>query len=118
MTSAWKRRLGADCPIPLFDFPYLVAERAFNARVFPDRERVILERRMRVVARSTLVRFVQTLAGVKEAAAVKAALEAWFHEVDRAKWRTPADVKSSYASASIIGEDRVVLTLREIVTAS
>ncbi|PYT31172.1 MAG: hypothetical protein DMG57_06085 [Acidobacteria bacterium] len=36
--------------------------------------------------------------------AVKAALDAWFHEADRGDWRTPAEVKKNYAAASIVTE--------------
>jgi mRNA interferase HigB len=44
--------------------------------------------------------------------AVKAALDAWFQEVKRAKWKNSSDVKASYASASIIGADRVVFNIK------
>ena len=57
---------------------------------------------MRVIARSTLNKFVETLSGTKQRFAVKAALDAWFHEANRADWRTPADVKANYATASIV----------------
>ena len=67
---------------------------------------------MRILARSTLVRFVATLAGRPEARAVDAALEAWFHEVERAGWKSPADVKRAYATASIIDEERVVFNIK------
>ncbi|HEY7336326.1 MAG TPA: type II toxin-antitoxin system HigB family toxin [Bryobacteraceae bacterium] len=67
---------------------------------------------MRIVARSTLVRFAQTLAGIREASAVRAALDAWFHEVERADWRAPADVKKTYANASIVSEGRVVFNIK------
>jgi mRNA interferase HigB len=42
---------------------------------------------------------------------VKAALDAWFHEVDKADWATSADVKASYKTASIISADRVVFNI-------
>jgi len=67
---------------------------------------------MRVIARSTLSRFVATLAGRKDKAAVKAALDAWFYEVEHANWRSPADVKESYASASVIDANRVVFNIK------
>jgi len=43
---------------------------------------------------------------------VKAALDAWFHEVSRASWRTSADLKRSYATASILSSDRVVFNIK------
>ena len=67
---------------------------------------------MRVVARSTLSRFVQTLRGHRDRAAVAAALDAWFHEVARANWTSPADVKRTYANASIVGAERVVFNIK------
>jgi|SRR5579864_161639 mRNA interferase HigB len=67
---------------------------------------------MRVIARSTLTKFVDTLSGTKQRFAVKAALDAWFHEADRADWRTPADVKASYGTASIVAGERVVFNIK------
>ena len=67
---------------------------------------------MRIVARSTLVRFVETLAGRKDHAAVKAAVEAWFAEVRRAQWRRAADVKRAFRHASIVDARRVVFNIK------
>lgn len=67
---------------------------------------------MRIIARSTLTRFVNGMTGQRERNAVKAALDAWFHEVDKANWTRPADVKKSYANASIVGSDRVVFSIK------
>ena len=67
---------------------------------------------MRIIARSTLTRFVKDMTGRREQHAVKAALEAWFHEVDKADWKSSADVKKSYANASIVGADRVVFNIK------
>ena len=66
---------------------------------------------MRVIARSTLTKFIATLSGI-ERTAVKSSLEAWFREALRADWRTPADVKRHYASASIVGSERVVFNIK------
>jgi len=38
-------------------------------------------------------------------------LDAWFHEVEAAEWRGPADVKQSYANASVVGNDRIVFNI-------
>jgi mRNA interferase HigB len=67
---------------------------------------------MRVIARSTLGKFLETLAGKKDRISAKASLESWFHEVARAKWKNAADVKKSYATASIIDAERVVFNIR------
>lgn len=67
---------------------------------------------MRILARNTLVRFVESLAGHQDHRAVKAALEAWFHEVRQAEWKEPADVKAYYGNASIVGADRVVFNIK------
>ncbi|MGA2169574.1 MAG: type II toxin-antitoxin system HigB family toxin [Terracidiphilus sp.] len=67
---------------------------------------------MRIIARSTLTRFVESMAGQREQRAVKAALDAWFHEADNADWTTSADVKESYANASIVGSDCVVFNIK------
>jgi mRNA interferase HigB len=55
---------------------------------------------------------VEGLKGSKDQRAVKAALDAWFHEVLRADWKTPADVVKAYANASIVGPDRVVFNIK------
>ena len=67
---------------------------------------------MRIIARSTLTRFVEALAGHKDQRAVKTALEAWFHEVKQAKWKNSSDVKASYVNASIVGAERVVFNIK------
>jgi mRNA interferase HigB len=64
---------------------------------------------VRVIARRTLTRFVESLKGQR---AVKAALDAWFHEVQRARWRNSAEVKHSYATASVVSADRVVFIIK------
>lgn len=67
---------------------------------------------MRIIARSTLSRFVESLGSNRNRRAVKAALDAWFHEVDKADWKSSADVKASYKNASIVGSDRVVFNIK------
>ena len=67
---------------------------------------------MRVIARKTLRQFVEMLKGSKDQKAVKSALDAWFHEVLRADWKSPADVLKAYANASIVGPDRVVFNIK------
>jgi mRNA interferase HigB len=52
------------------------------------------------------------LAGRKEQRAVKATLDSWFQEVRKAQWKSSADVKASYAHASVVGADRVVFNIK------
>lgn len=44
--------------------------------------------------------------------AVKAALDAWYHEAEHATWRNSQDVKRAYASASIVDAERVVFNIK------
>ena len=67
---------------------------------------------MRIIARRTLRRFVDSLRGSKDEKAVKSALESWFHEVRQADWKNPTDVVKDYANASIVGSDRVVFNIK------
>ena len=67
---------------------------------------------MRVIARRTLTRFVGSLRGQRGQRAVKAALDTWFYEVQRARWGNSAEVKKSYARASILSADRVVFNIK------
>jgi len=50
--------------------------------------------------------------GHKDYAALKGALDAWFDEVRKARWSSAADVKRSYATASIISADRIVFNIK------
>lgn len=38
-------------------------------------------------------------------------LNAWYQIAKRAIWRTPADIKSQYRNASLVGNDRVVFNI-------
>ncbi len=38
-------------------------------------------------------------------------LKAWYGEAKHARWRTPADIKRKYRSASIIADNRVVFNI-------
>ncbi len=67
---------------------------------------------MRVIARNTLVRFIENLTGHRDHRAVKTALDAWFHEARQAEWKKPADVKKYYGYASLVGTDRVVFNIK------
>ena len=67
---------------------------------------------MRIIARRTLREFVEARRGHKDQAALQAALDAWFDEVRKARWSSAADIKRSYATASIISADRVVFNVK------
>lgn len=67
---------------------------------------------MRVIARRTLLSFVASLAGHKDQPAVKAALDAWFDEVSRAEWKTTANIKRRYVTASIVTSERIVFNIK------
>jgi len=67
---------------------------------------------MRIIARRALRQFVETRRGYKDHAALKGALDAWFDEVKKARWSSAADVKRSYATASIVSADRVVFNIK------
>ncbi|HKP25566.1 MAG TPA: type II toxin-antitoxin system HigB family toxin [Dongiaceae bacterium] len=67
---------------------------------------------MRIIARRTLREFVAQLRGRRDQPAVKTALDAWFAEASHARWASSAEVKRLYASASIVGSDRVVFNIK------
>ena len=39
-------------------------------------------------------------------------LKTWFHDVERADWGAPADIKAVYQNASIIANNRVVFNIK------
>jgi len=61
---------------------------------------------VRVIAKKTLVEYYEKN---KE---IKSWLEAWFHEAKNAEWKNPQEIKKKYASASIIGDNRVVFNIK------
>jgi mRNA interferase HigB len=67
---------------------------------------------MRIIARRTLREFIQARAGHRDQGALKAALDAWFDEVRKARWTSSADVKRLYATASILSADRIVFNIK------
>ena len=72
----------------------------------------MLRSEMRIIARRTLRRFVESRAGHKDQAALAAALDSWFDEARKANWRSTVDVTRRYASASIITAERVVFNIK------
>ncbi len=67
---------------------------------------------MRIIARRTLREFVEGRRRHKDHSALKAALDAWFDEARKARWSSAADVKRSYATASIVSADRMVFNIK------
>lgn len=39
-------------------------------------------------------------------------LRAWYYDVQAAIWKSPADIKHTYADASILGQNRVVFNVK------
>ncbi len=62
---------------------------------------------MRLIAKSTLVRFWSQ----PECADSKGSLQSWIDEVLKANWKTPQDIKEQYGSASMCGNNRVVFNI-------
>jgi mRNA interferase HigB len=62
---------------------------------------------MRVIAKSTLIRFWRQL-GYKDA---ESALQSWYNEAIKANWTTPQDIKAHYRNVSICGNNRVVFNI-------
>jgi mRNA interferase HigB len=67
---------------------------------------------VRIIARSTLHRYVRSRAGRKDYSALKAALDAWNDEARRARWASSAELKSKYRTASVVAGDRIVFNIR------
>ena len=62
---------------------------------------------MRVIAKSTLVKFWCR----SECVDSKGALQSWHDEAIKARWETPQDIKMQYRSASICANNRVVFNI-------
>lgn len=43
---------------------------------------------------------------------MKAALDAWFGEVQKAHWTSSADIRRRYATASIVTAERIVFNIK------
>lgn len=39
-------------------------------------------------------------------------LQAWFHDVQEADWKSPADIKEVYRNASFVANNRVVFNIK------
>ncbi len=65
-----------------------------------------------MIARGTLNGFVRNRVDAKHRKTVKAQLDAWYAEVAKAEWKSPAELKSQYSSASIVSTERVVFNIK------
>jgi len=61
---------------------------------------------MRVVGKKILEEFKARHADVRSH------VDAWVCEVEEAEWESPHDIKQQYATASLLGENRVVFNLK------
>jgi mRNA interferase HigB len=62
---------------------------------------------MRVIAKSTLVKFW----GQPDCGDSKGPLQSWHDEAVKARWKTPQHIKAQYSSASFCGNNRVVFNI-------
>ena len=62
---------------------------------------------MRIISRGTLRRFWEQ----SRYTDAEQPLRAWFREVTRANWKSPAQVKADYGTASILDDNRVVFNI-------
>jgi mRNA interferase HigB len=65
-----------------------------------------------VIARGTLNDFVQNRVERKLQGAVKDKLDAWYAEAVKAKWKSSAELKAQYSSASIVSSESVVFNIK------
>ncbi len=67
---------------------------------------------MRIITRKTLKEYVESLKGHQDQPAVETALNCWYGDVCKAAWKSSADVKLQYATASIINAARLVFNIK------
>ncbi len=67
---------------------------------------------VRVIARRTLNYFVENRVDRKLQKMVKAQLDAWYAEAEKAAWKNSAELKQQYRSASIVSSERVVFNIK------
>ncbi len=60
---------------------------------------------MRVISRKTLKEFYSVYQDAKSP------LETWYHEAKRAKWNDWTEIKTKYASASILKNKRIIFNI-------
>jgi len=62
---------------------------------------------MRVISRKTLKCFWERL----DCSDAEQPLKAWYKEAEKAVWKNPHDIKNNYATASLLGNRRVVFNI-------
>lgn len=67
---------------------------------------------MRIIPRPTLLRFIDSLSGRHDHRAVKEAVEIWYHIASKARWRNAAEIKQTFATASIVNAERDVFNIK------
>jgi len=67
---------------------------------------------VRVIARGTLSGFVRSRVDRKLQKMVMAHLDAWYAEAAKASWKSSAELKAQYGSASIVSSERVVFDIK------
>lgn len=61
---------------------------------------------MRIIARRILREFWERYPDTEQT------LRAWYHDAKQAEWKSPADIRRTYANASIVANNRVVFNIR------
>ncbi|MBM4424472.1 MAG: type II toxin-antitoxin system HigB family toxin [Chloroflexi bacterium] len=61
---------------------------------------------MRIISRKALRVFWEKHSDARQS------LQAWYVDVKKASWRSPADIKKIYRNASLVGNNRVVFNIK------
>ncbi len=61
---------------------------------------------MRIISRKTLREFWEKHPDAEQP------LQAWYHDVKHANWRSPADIKAVYRNASFLAHNRIVFNIK------
>ncbi|HEX9652562.1 MAG TPA: type II toxin-antitoxin system HigB family toxin [bacterium] len=61
---------------------------------------------MRIISRKALREFWEIHPDAQQP------LQAWYHDAKKADWKTPAQIKNVYRSASFVGKNRVVFNIK------
>jgi mRNA interferase HigB len=91
----------------LLEFFTIIAQSSHNGNIYLDiylGTIYIID--VRIISRKTIVDFYNRQKETRDQ------LETWYHEVKKAEWNKPQDVKALYGSASIIGKNRVVFNIK------
>jgi mRNA interferase HigB len=65
---------------------------------------------MRIISRKAIKNFWESYRGLDQPA-LENALKAWYREAKKAEWKTAAELKEKYRSASILKKGRVVFNI-------